>query len=85
MYVYMFVHTCVFGGSVCICMCLCVCACICAFVCGGAHMYVSGMSACVHMFICVYVQCACMYVSNKHVCLLYMVYFKVGKELLLPT
>ena len=48
-------------------------------------MYVSSMSACVHMFMCVYVQCACMYVSNNQVCLLHMFYFKVRKELLLPT
>ena len=51
----------------------------------GAYMYVSSMSACVHMFMCVYIQCPCMYVSNKHVSLLCMYYFNVGKELFLPT
>ena len=85
MYVCMHVQTCVVGGCVCIYLCLCVRACVCAYVCGGAHIYVSGMSACLHIFMCVYVKCACMYVSNKHVCLLHMFYFKVRKELLLPT
>ena len=40
---------------------------------------------CVCTSICVYVQCAYMYVSNRHVCLLYMAYFKEGKELLFSS
>ena len=67
-----YVHVC---ACVCMCMCMCVCVCVCVHVC---------------MFTCVYVQCvqcACMYmyVSNRHVCLLSMVYFKEGKELLFPS
>ena len=41
---------------------------------------------CVSVQACVYVHCACMYmyVSNRHVCLLYMDYFKEGKDLPFP-
>ena len=86
----MYVSVCVrvyWGLCLCVCMCVCVFVCVCmhACECEGAYMYVSSMSSCVRMFMCVYVQCSCIYVSNKHVCLLYMFYFNVGKELLLPT
>ena len=60
----MCIGVCVF---VCMCVCVFVCVCMHACECEGAYMYVSSMSACILMFICVYIQCACMYVSNKNV------------------
>ena len=66
-------------GCLCVCVCLCVCMHMCAFL----------ALLCVYVLMriraCVYVQCACMYINNSHVCLLSMVYFKEGKELLLPS
>ena len=84
-YVFLCVRVCL--HDVCECMHVhvrvCMCICMCVYVCVIAiHIQVI-----VCMFMCVYVQCACMYmyVSNRHVCLLSMVYFKEGKELFLPS
>ena len=81
------------GVSVCLhtCVCThargCLCVCVCVFVC--IHMCVFLSRLCAYMLMCVrtcvYVQCACMYKNNRHICLLCMVYFIEGKELLLSS
>ena len=67
----------------CVYVCVCVCVCVCSYVRVCVHVCVC--LAC----LCVYEQCACiymyMYVSNRHVCLLCMVYLKGGKELLIKS
>ena len=64
---------------------------LCVYVCVCMHMCVCLARLCVYVLMCV---CACvyvqrayiyMYINNRHVCLLYMVYFMEGKELLLPS
>ena len=69
----------------CLCVCVCVCVCMCVYM----HMGVFLAHLCVYVLMCiracVYVQCACMYINNRHVCLLCMVYFLEGKELLFPS
>ena len=65
-------------GCLCVCVYLCVCVCM--------HMCVFLACLCAYMLMCIRACVrACVYINNSHVCLLCMVYFMEGKELLFPS